>query len=215
MEFNIENYLNSLDENTEVIDVSFKNLKYLPDLSRFKKLKELNCSYNKLTFIHSLNKTLKKLVCDYNYLTFLPILNEELEKLYCSYNQLTFLPILRENLKIINCSHNKLSSLPTINKKLKIFIFYNNRIHETIKECGYKVGYKFGLNTDDVEITKKIIKILNNFRYVYYLIKLKKKFRNWLWVRVREPKIRNKYNPKYLLETLDENKDLDDFLDNW
>jgi hypothetical protein len=39
MDFDIENYLNSLPENIEEIDVSGKNLKYLPDLLRFKKLK--------------------------------------------------------------------------------------------------------------------------------------------------------------------------------
>ena len=45
-EFNIENYLNSLPEDIETIDVSNKNLTYLPSLKRFYKLKKLNCSNN-------------------------------------------------------------------------------------------------------------------------------------------------------------------------
>lgn len=49
MDFNIENYLNSLSENIEKIDVSEKNLTYLPHLLRFKKLKILSCSRNELT----------------------------------------------------------------------------------------------------------------------------------------------------------------------
>ncbi len=38
--FNIEEYLNSLPDNIEVIDVSYKGLTYLPDLSRFKQFKK-------------------------------------------------------------------------------------------------------------------------------------------------------------------------------
>jgi hypothetical protein len=43
MEFNIEEYLNSLPEDIEEIDISGKGITYLPDLSRFKKLKILEC----------------------------------------------------------------------------------------------------------------------------------------------------------------------------
>jgi len=45
----IEQYLNSLcvDTTTE-IDISGKNLDYLPDMSRFTKLESLNCSNNRL-----------------------------------------------------------------------------------------------------------------------------------------------------------------------
>ena len=235
MDFNIEIYLNSLDENIEIIDVSYKKLIDLPDLSRFKNLKELNCSHNQLTYLPPLNKTLKKLFCEFNNLTYLPILNEELEKLHCSYNRLLslpilnknlktihcsynrllFLPTLNENLKLIDCSQNKLISLPTLNKKLKLFIFYNNKIHTIIKDSGYRIGYKIGLYIDNIEITRKIINVLNNFRYSYYCLKFKKQFRIWLWLRIREPKIRNRYHPKYILKNLDENTDLDNFLDNW
>ena len=51
MSFNITEYLNSLDEDIEFIDVSNKNLINLPNLSRFKKLKEIYCCNNKLTFL--------------------------------------------------------------------------------------------------------------------------------------------------------------------
>ena len=49
MDFNIENYLNFLPENIEEIDISGKNLTYILDLLRFKKLKILSCSRNELT----------------------------------------------------------------------------------------------------------------------------------------------------------------------
>ena len=44
--FNIEEYLNSLPEDTIVIDLSGKNLTYLPNLSRFKNLQKLHISVN-------------------------------------------------------------------------------------------------------------------------------------------------------------------------
>ena len=47
MAFNIEDYLNSVHLDTPEIDVSRRGLTYLPDLSRFKQLRHLNCSFNK------------------------------------------------------------------------------------------------------------------------------------------------------------------------
>ncbi len=46
--FNIEDYLNSLPEDIEVINISEKNLTYIPSLERFRKLKELDCTFNQL-----------------------------------------------------------------------------------------------------------------------------------------------------------------------
>ena len=85
-DFNIKNYLNSLPEDVEKIDVSYKKLTYLPDLSRFKNLQILNCHFNNLTSLPQLNNKLKILHCSYNELTLLPQLNEELIELYCSNN---------------------------------------------------------------------------------------------------------------------------------
>ena len=56
--FNIEKYINSLPDDIQIIDLSERQLTYLPDLSRFKQLKQLNCSYNKLTSLPDLNKNL-------------------------------------------------------------------------------------------------------------------------------------------------------------
>jgi hypothetical protein len=67
----------------------------------------------------------------------------------------------------------------------------------------------------DVTVLNKKIKILNQFRDLYYCLKFKKQFRHLLWVKIREPKIIKKYHPSYLLENLNENTDLDDLLENW
>jgi hypothetical protein len=45
-------------------------------------------------------------------------------------------------------------------------------------------------------------------------LKFKKQFRDWLWVKIREPRIREKYSYKYL-ENLHEESDLDEFLAAW
>ena len=87
MEFNIEEFLNSLPLDTTEIDVSGKGLTYLPDLSRFKQLTHLFCSYNELTELPSLNNNLTHLECENNELTELPPLNDNLTLIYCYSNQ--------------------------------------------------------------------------------------------------------------------------------
>jgi len=63
--------------------------------------------------------------------------------------------------------------------------------------------------------TKKEIEKLNNFRHLYYCLKFKTRFRDWLWVKVIEPNVMKKYAPSYLVENLHEEADLDDILLNW
>ena len=88
-------YLNSLKSNVKEINLSKYNLTELPDLSKFKEVKHLFCSYNQLTS--------------------LPPLNDNLLYLYCQNNQLTSLPPLNNKLIYLNCSNNKLTSLPPLN----------------------------------------------------------------------------------------------------
>jgi hypothetical protein len=84
-----------------------------------------------------------------------------------------------------------------------MLFYFNNPIYEII-------------NSFDINIIKQRLKILNNFRYLYYCLKFKKQFRNWLWVRVREPKIREKFHYNYLIKNLsNEEANLDKVLDNW
>jgi Leucine-rich repeat (LRR) protein len=70
--FDIEEYINSLPDDIENIELSFINLTYIPDLSRFKKLKKLYCISNKLTYLPNLSNSLTILACSNNKLTYLP-----------------------------------------------------------------------------------------------------------------------------------------------
>jgi Leucine-rich repeat (LRR) protein len=279
----IEAYLNSLSEDISIIDISSKNIDYIPDLSRFKNLEVLYCYKNKLKLLPNLPQNLTTLICHHNNLTSLSTLPQNLKILYCSKNQLTSLPTLPQNLKILNCCNNKLTCLSSLPQNLKILncsenqlsllpilpqdiiylncsenqlsllhnlpqnlvelYCYNNKLTSlpalpqnleilncsenqltllpTLPQnlenliCDNNPIYKIVNNNNLIQI-KKYIKILNNFRYLYYCLKFKKQLRNyWLWEKVREPIIMKKYHPKYLIENLGEDDDLDIVLNNW
>jgi len=243
MDFDINTYLDSLPEDTECIYLNKRNLTFIPSLERFKNLRVLNCSNNKLRFLPSLNENLRvlncsnnllsslpslnekleRLDCEYNELSSLPCLNENLRELNCEYNQLRFLPSLNENLRVLICNNNQLRSLPSLNEKLEILYFYNNQLHY-LKSLNKKFKRLYCYNNPiceiiDIEkgtmdICKKQIQILNNFRYLYWCLYFKKQLKKLLWERIREPKIMKQYHPNYLFENLrKDTADLNKFLD--
>ena len=67
---------------------------------------------------------------------------------------------------------------------------------------------------------RKQINIINQFRELFYALKYKKQFLDLLWVRIREPKIRNKYHPNNLIAMLEGKEEisvdeLDTLLESW
>ena len=210
MKTDIETYLNSLSEDKLTLSIDSRDITVVPDLTRFKKLKELYCGFNKLTSLPTtLPESLEILFCSYNQLTSLPDLKnlKNLKELNCSDNQLNSLPnTLPESLETLYCFDNKLTYLPNLPEKT-IYIYYPNNPIYNILNVDIKNNSLFKV--------KKNIKIVNNFRHLYYSLKLKKQLRKWLWENIREKKIMNKYHPNYLLENLEDNTDLDEFLNNW
>jgi Leucine-rich repeat (LRR) protein len=216
--FNIEEYLNSLPENTTIINVSNKGITYLPDLSRFTELKELNCYFNELTSLPNLPKKLRILYCLDNKLTCLPELPENLALLHCANNNLTCLPELPKNLKSLECGGNKLTHLPILPLTLCHLSFIANKIEYWNMNILYRSADAYHGVTDEINITaiKKInekSKIYIKFRELYFALKFKKQFRDLLWLRVRQPALLEKYHPKYLSDLKDED-DLDLYLEN-
>ena len=244
----VYNYLNELPDNVEIINLSNKNLTFLPNLSRFNNLRQLYIDYNRLKKIHSLPSTLELLSCHNNKLSRLPSLPLNLKILTCTNNVLKSLPKLPINLKILHCNNNELTSLPQLPPHLKKIYCWRNQL-TTIPSlpeslislyCNHNRLYCFYSITESVEIAchqnpiyndilcepKKYhnlqwytkIKILNNFRHLYYSLKFKKQFRDWLWVRIREPKIRKKYCTDNLLKLINGCEDeeiFDNLLSNW
>ena len=112
--FNIETYLNSLPKTTTIIDVSGKNVCYLPDITSFTLLESLYCDDNYLISLPQLPESLRLLSCLRNKLRSLPPLPQTLEYLFCSYNSFTSLPSLPPNLLNLYCDKTGLTSLPLL-----------------------------------------------------------------------------------------------------
>ena len=222
MTTDIERYLNSLSEDITILDISYRDIKSLPDLTRFKNLKILHCSNNQLTSLPSLPQNLKILYCFNNQLTSLLTLPQQLKILDCSGNQLTLLPTLMQNLNILYCFNNQLTSLPILPQKLKILDCHYNELtslpilpQNIVKfDCSKNPISKI-VNSNILIKTKQNIQILNDFRDLYYCLKFKNQFRKWLWEKVREPNAKKLYDPIYLIEHLEHEDDLEAVLNNW
>ena len=228
MKTTIETYLNSLSEEILTLSIECRGITSLPDLTRFKNLKELYCSDNQITSLPTtLPQGLEILYCSNNQLTSLPTtLPQGLEILYCSNNQLTSLPdlIRFKNLREFNCYKNQITSLPTaLPQSLETLCCFDNQLTylPTLPE---KTVYFYYTNNPICNIldidnnslikVKQNIKIVNNFRHLFDCLQFKKKFIKWLW-KSREKKIMEKYHPNYLLDNLEENTDLDEVLNKW
>jgi hypothetical protein len=193
--FYIEEYFASLPDDIYTIDVSNKNLTYLPDISRFKNLQDMDCSYNQLTA--------------------LPVLPRNLKWLFCGNNKLTSLPILPENLEEIDCSDNQLRYLPVLPTKIRRIEYYNNPVvdmMDTNTITQPKIIHTFM----EIKTMKLKIKIWNRFRELFYTLKYKSRFRSWLWEKVRLQKIENQFHPSRLMKQLEnEEVELDEVLVDW
>jgi len=203
-----DNLLTSLPDNLpqslEILYCSNNQLTSLPDLTRFKNIKELYCYNNQLTSLPTtLPQGLEKIHCSSNQLNYLPTLPKNLIELICSNNQLKYFPTLPQNLKVLYCFDNKLIYLPNLSEKMLYLIYWNNPICDILDIT----------NNNLIKVKQNIIK-LNNFRHLNYSLQSKKRFIKWLW-KSREKKIMEKYHPNNLWNNLEENTDLDEFLEKW
>ena len=206
------NYLKRLPKlpvNLYELDCDYNCLKKMPTLP--KNLKHLFCANNNLSGLPKLPTKLERLHCSYNYLTSLPNIPNNVVVIDCQDNDLTRLPKLPTNLEELNIEYNHLTTLPTLPLNMNCLDIRNTRIWEFI-------------TTEEMEDSEYIdageincrVETLNRFRYSYFLLKLKPRFRKWLWERVREPKIQAQYHPRYLMEKLqDDDADLDEVLREW
>ena len=82
---------NNPKEKITQLDLSYKKLKELPDLSEYTNLQYLDCSNNNLTELPELPQSIVILDCENNKLTSLPKeLPKSLKKLHCQYNKLPY-----------------------------------------------------------------------------------------------------------------------------
>jgi hypothetical protein len=59
------------------------------------------------------------------------------------------------------------------------------------------------------------LQVIDKFRFTFYSLKYKKRLRDFLWEKVREPKIQAQFNPQHILERMTEETNLDEFMDEW
>jgi Leucine-rich repeat (LRR) protein len=145
---------------------------------------------------------LTNLNCSINQLTNLPKLSASLLKLYCSNNQLKRLPALPAALKSLFCGNNQLTNLPVLPTTLTNFYCGQNPINLAINVAL------------PIHLVRINIHIINKFRFIFYSLKCKRRLRNFLWLKIREPKIKAQFHPCYLAN-MNEETDLDAFIDEW
>jgi len=107
--------------------------------------------------------------------------------------------------KIYKCLHKPIDD-DYYNNSQYYDIYYKNTIPSS---CFYDT-----YNIYEILIKKTIF----NFKYTYYCLKFKQKFRDWLWLRVRLPNIEKKYHPQQLnafIEHCQTDEDLFTTLDTW
>ena len=73
-------------------------------------MRELFCTFNKITSLPPLNDILRTLFCYSNKLTSLPFIPYSLKRINCANNQINYLPFLHDDLNI-GCVHNPILEL--------------------------------------------------------------------------------------------------------
>ena len=233
---NLLTELPMMGDNMEELYCANNLLTSLPPLSNLKKLKNLFCSINqivelpilpanlkillcnnnRLTRLPELPSTLTKLCCGSNQLSVLPKLPNALKELSCYNNQIMWLPCLPEDLTDLRCDNNRLTSLPMLGTHITQLDFDNNPIHEITNFDQHDEVYDDDdENNGKIALIRDAINKINKFREFYYINKFKTKFLDILWIKIREPKIREKYSPSRIIELLYEIGEDDDNFDKF
>jgi hypothetical protein len=159
-------------------------------------LENIDCEYNQLTHLPSFNAKMELARFSFNQLTSLPPFNSGLETFWCCNNRLTSLPVLNPNLRELYCSNNELTFLLPLNPKLVWLYIAKNPIYDII------FGSELPSDVLLMDFTRNRIQTLYNLKHLYYSLKFKDRLREWLWVKVREPKIQEYYSPANLQKLL-------------
>ena len=140
----------------------------------------------------------------------------KLKRLECNNNKLTYLPPLPSVLEELVCGNNELTYLPHLPYNLDTLYFINNPKMDYYIQKGKSTMLNY------IAQLNKQINIINKFRELFYTVKCKKQLHKWLWVRVREPKIQQKYHPSNLITMLEGREEdemsldeLDELLEKW
>lgn len=188
-----------LNDSLVFLSCSFNLLTELPKLNH--SLICLLCNNNKLTKLPELNSSLKKLCCCHNQLTELPVLNDSLEILYVEDNQITRLSRLNNSLHCLNIFNNPLIELPPLNSALEVLYCQSDELPFDIDCTKSNEGF---LDRHKREEINRKLECLKQFKELYLALKFKSQLRDWLWLRVRLPKILHDNHPDCFLNSITE-----------
>ena len=136
---------------------------------------------------------------------------------------LTYLPDLTRftHLQILDCYNNQLTVLPRLPSTLLELYCYNNKLYvlphlpSTLQRLHYNNNPQLVYRQLTVQYINHTNAILLKCKFIFYSLKFKQKFRDWLWDKIRRPKIERDYHPnkiRKLLEQGIEILDLDKYL---
>jgi len=162
-----------LPDDIETLHLSYQNLTVLPDLSRFKYLRKIHCSHNRLTNIDNIPDWVETIFCSNNRITRINKLPFCLSGLFCSNNKIEYICKLPLFLTRLFCQNNRLICLPELPYYFEILLCDDNNFY-SLPYLPYSLKI---LQCTDVpylyypESTFKAINIINNFRFNYYSLK--------------------------------------------
>lgn len=110
----------------ETLNLSYKNIKGIVDVSMIQNLNKFSCDNNQITEIIC-NEKLKELYCYDNLLQEITC-NEELKYIYCHNNFLTKI-VCKKDLKVLNCRNNLLNKI-VCNINLQVLYCEQNNLTE-------------------------------------------------------------------------------------
>ena len=189
-------------------------------------ISRLNVSYNKIEYIRNLPIMLKQFNCSHNNeLTHLPKLPEMLNKLQCQYCSLVRLPILPYGIGYVDVCDNPIyimENLPNLcwreddENYYDLIEFRYTPIYNNLFILN--IPYNTGFGSSYLEQCRARLHKVNRVRELFYALKFKKRFRDWLWLRVRLPKIERVNHPdllsKYRLPEYEED-DMEEVMENF
>ena len=173
-----QNYLSIDDIPMNVVKLSFTNLKLsvLPDLTRFRHLRVLYCSHNRLTNIDNLPDNLEFIFCSNNRITCINNLPFWLTGLFCNNNKIRYIKELPPYLMRLFCSKNRLTSLPELPFLFEVLMCHHNPLH-SLPYLPYSIIRLCCETLPEIYPNRVLytINIINNFRSNYFTIKYGRK----------------------------------------
>jgi Leucine-rich repeat (LRR) protein len=188
-------------------------------------LKKCHVSNNRLEHLPPLPATVLELCCHNNDLAELPFpLPPSLHTLSCFNNpRLTCLPSLPSGLQKLDVENCNISRIPKLPDTLHLLDVRGNPITHMVNLppvavfstliviSGTPIGKILSpANIPSVslphsyDVMRSNLQILNRFRELYYTLKYKNQFRQWLWIKVRLPRIEQAHHPDRLQEALEQ-----------